>query len=54
VGNQSHPPYSPDLATGDFHLFGPVKVHLEGQKFKTNDELSCGLVNWLCSQDKSF
>jgi histone-lysine N-methyltransferase SETMAR len=23
-----HPPYSPDLATSDFHLFGPPKKHL--------------------------
>jgi hypothetical protein len=54
LGNQSHPPYSPDLATSDFHLFGPMKVHLEGQICQTNDELKHGLVNWLCTHDKSF
>jgi hypothetical protein len=26
-----HPPYSPDLATSDFHLFGPLKNHLDGK-----------------------
>jgi len=26
-----HPPYSPDLAPSDFHLFGPVKDELHGQ-----------------------
>jgi histone-lysine N-methyltransferase SETMAR len=26
----SHPPYSPDLAPSDYHLFGPLKDHLRG------------------------
>jgi hypothetical protein len=26
-----HPPYSPDLAPSDFHLFGPLKKHLGGR-----------------------
>jgi hypothetical protein len=26
-----HPPYSPDLALSDFHLFGPLKKHLGGR-----------------------
>jgi histone-lysine N-methyltransferase SETMAR len=25
---QENQPYSPDLATSDFHLFGPLKSHL--------------------------
>ena len=28
-----HPPYSPDLALSDFHLFGPLKASLRGRKF---------------------
>jgi histone-lysine N-methyltransferase SETMAR len=31
-----HPPYSPDLAPSDFHLFGPLKKHLGGRRFATN------------------
>ena len=27
-----HPPYSPDLAPSDFHLFGPMKEHLNGSE----------------------
>jgi hypothetical protein len=49
----NHSPYSPDLAPGDFHFFGPMKDHL-GQKFQTEDELRRGVLNWLCSQDKTF
>ncbi|UYV77720.1 hypothetical protein LAZ67_15002046, partial [Cordylochernes scorpioides] len=29
----THPPYSPDLAPGDFHLFPALKLHLEGKHF---------------------
>jgi histone-lysine N-methyltransferase SETMAR len=32
-----HPPYSPDLAPSDFHLFGPMKEHLQGQKFADDE-----------------
>lgn len=34
-----HPPYSPDLAPSDYHLFPKLKDHLSGMKFKTNDEV---------------
>jgi len=34
-----HPPYSPDLAPSDFHLFGPMKEHLWGQKFADYNEV---------------
>jgi hypothetical protein len=30
-------PCSPDLAPSDFHLFGPVKEHLLGQKFADDE-----------------
>jgi histone-lysine N-methyltransferase SETMAR len=31
----NHPPFSSDLALSDFHLFGPLKAHLGGQKFQS-------------------
>jgi hypothetical protein len=34
-----HPPYSSDLALSDFHLFGPMKEHLRGQKFADDNEV---------------
>jgi hypothetical protein len=48
------PPYSPDLAPNNFHVFEPIKVDPEGQKFQTYDELKCGVLNRLCSQDRFF
>lgn len=34
----SHPPYSPDLAPSDYHLFPKLKIFLAGQKFLSNEE----------------
>ncbi|GFV05067.1 histone-lysine N-methyltransferase SETMAR [Trichonephila clavipes] len=34
-----HPPYSPDLAPSDFHLFRNIKSHLGGKSFHDNDEI---------------
>jgi histone-lysine N-methyltransferase SETMAR len=29
-----HPPYSPDLAPSDYHLFSPLKDAIRGKKFE--------------------
>ena len=34
-----HPPYSPDLAPSDFHLFGVLKDPLRGRHFGNESEL---------------
>jgi len=34
-----HPLYSPDFLTSDFHLFEPLKKHLAGKKFATDDDV---------------
>ena len=34
----SHPPYSPDLAPSDYHLFGTMKEELRGKHY-TDDEV---------------
>ena len=34
-----HPPYNPNMSPSDFHAFGPLKKHLEGQYFNMDDEL---------------
>ncbi|UYV80702.1 hypothetical protein LAZ67_19001447 [Cordylochernes scorpioides] len=35
----THPPYSPDLAPSDFHLFPALKLHLGGKHFANDDEV---------------
>jgi hypothetical protein len=34
-----HPPYNPDFAPNDFHLFGPLKNHLGGKRFVDDEEV---------------
>jgi len=43
----NHPPYSPDLAPSDYHLFTKMKVWLATQHFHTNEELMDGVNIWL-------
>jgi hypothetical protein len=53
-----HPPYSPDLAPGDFHLFGllfgPLKNHLGGKHFSDYEEVETEAWKWLRQQSKDF
>ena len=35
----NHPPYSPDLAIADFHLFGTMKQPMRGRIFSSRDEV---------------
>ena len=52
-GVLKHPPYSPDLAPSDFHFFGPVKEHLQGQKFADDNEMEV-VQSWLKATPRSF
>jgi hypothetical protein len=45
------PPYSPDLALLDFHLFGPLKQHLGGRRFHNNEEVEMAVREWLWMQE---
>jgi len=41
-----HPPYSPDLAPSDFHLFLYLKKHLAGKKFYEDGEVQGEVMMW--------
>ena len=45
-----HPPYSPDLAPSDFHLFLKMKEHLAGKRHADDEDLQHAVVDWLNSQ----
>lgn len=49
-----HPPYSPDLSPCDYHMFGPLKETLGGQKFNTDDEIEGFVRTWLSELPKEF
>ena len=49
-----HPPHRPDLAPSDYHLFGPLKRHLGGQKFDTDEALINEVNDWMAKLDGTF
>ncbi|GFV96523.1 histone-lysine N-methyltransferase SETMAR [Trichonephila clavipes] len=48
-----HPPYSPDLAPSDFHLFRYLKSH-GGKSFHDDDEIKDEVEMWLRQQATTF
>ncbi|UYV64634.1 hypothetical protein LAZ67_3001408 [Cordylochernes scorpioides] len=50
----THPPYSPDLAPSDFHLFPALKLHLGGKHFANDDEVQAEAKHWLRRQDTAW
>jgi hypothetical protein len=42
-----HPPYTPDLAPSDYHLFTYLKDWLGSQRFNNNVPLMEGVKTWL-------
>jgi hypothetical protein len=49
-----HPPYSPDLAPLDYHLFDPLKDTLRGCYFASDQEVIEVVHAWLITQPKKF
>ena len=47
-------PYSPDLPLCKFHVFGPLKEALGGQRFESDAERETYLRNWLQTRPASF
>ena len=50
----SHPPYSPDLAPTDYHLFRSLANHLSGRAFKNQEDLEAGVRAVLNSKYPEF
>ena len=42
------------MVPSDFHLFGPMKEHLWGQKVANDDEVMEAVQSWLKATPKSF
>ncbi|UYV64052.1 FZR1 [Cordylochernes scorpioides] len=49
----SHPPYSPDVATSDFHLFPELKKNLGGTQFQDDDELEEAVLGFYAARRQS-
>lgn len=49
-----HPPYSPDLAPTDYHLFRSLSNHLRGVTFNNDKDLENWLTNFFESRPGDF
>jgi len=49
-----HPPYSPDLAPSDYHLFPGLKNQLKGRHFSSDAEVIAAAETWLDGQKSQF
>jgi len=49
-----HMPYSPDLTSSDFHIFGPLKEAMGGKSFRSDKEMQQAVHEWLHSQPKDI
>ena len=48
------PPYSPDLAPSDYHLFPGLKTQLKGRHFSSDAEVSVAAETLLDGQPSDF
>ncbi|CAJ0590615.1 unnamed protein product [Cylicocyclus nassatus] len=49
-----HPPYSPDLAPSDFHLFRSMQHYLDDKRFETLDDVKICVSQYFDSQPPEF
>ena len=49
-----HPPYSPDRASSDCHLFPGLKKRFKGRHFSSDDEVITATDTWLDGQPYDF
>jgi len=49
-----YPPYSPDLAPSDYHLFPGLKKQLKGRHFSSDAEVIASAKTWLEGQTSNF
>ena len=49
-----HPPYSPDLASSDYHLFRSLHNFLKDKIYQNKDEVKTDLDSFFISQTEDF
>lgn len=49
-----HPPYSPDLAPSDYHLFRSLDNYIRDKKFRSTSDVESALNEFFSSKDQSF
>ena len=49
-----HPPYSPDIAPSDYHLFRSMQSALSGERFSSYEEIKKWVDEWIASKEPDF
>lgn len=49
-----HPPYSPDIAPSDYHLFRSMQHGLAEQHFQSYEDVKNWIDSWIASKDEEF
>ena len=49
-----HPPYSPDIAPSDYHLFSSMQHYLDGKNYKSYENINKGLNDYFNSKPMMF
>jgi len=49
-----HPPYSPDVAPSDYHLFRSMAHGLDDQHFRSYEEVKNWIDSWIALKDDQF
>jgi histone-lysine N-methyltransferase SETMAR len=49
-----HPPYSPDWAPSDYHLFRSLQNHLNNNKFERFEEVNDAILAYFESKPRIF
>ena len=49
-----HPPYSPDVAPSDYHLFRSMAHDLAEQHFRSYKDVKKWIVSWIAYKDEQF
>ncbi|CAK9828010.1 Mariner Mos1 transposase [Anthophora retusa] len=49
-----HPPYSPDLAPSDYHLFRSMQHFLSGKNFNNSEDVKSALNEYFNSKSQKF
>ncbi|GFV92182.1 histone-lysine N-methyltransferase SETMAR [Trichonephila clavipes] len=49
-----HPPYSPDVAPSDYHLFHSLDNHLRGESFTNEADVLHALTDFFASHTLEF
>lgn len=49
-----HPPYSPDIAPSDYHLFRSMQSALSGERFSSREDLQNWIDTWISSKEPEF